>query len=154
MTGASGVANKKYTPLRLMAGDVDDLGVVSACLQDAVAKVGDFAFIPERRRFAFVANRFLWEEATDRSAGPFGRVRVGVHFDDVSGVQFVNIRRDAKTAIVDLLSVAFEAEEEGSGFIHLNFAGGGVIRLQVDSINAFLRDISDPWVTRSKPDHD
>ncbi len=145
---------RDYKPVRLMAGDQEDLGILSACLQDAVAKLGDFTFLPEQRRFAFVANRFLWECAGKRKAGPFARVRAGAHFDDVTSAKFQHLRSDAKDAVVELLSIAFKATEDGTGEIVLDFAGGGVIRLEVESINAYMSDISEPWRTRAKPKHD
>lgn len=144
---------KDYKPLRLMAGDAEDLGIVSAVLQDAVAKLGDFAFLPAERRYAFVANRFLWECAADRKNGPFARVRAGVHFDDVKSAQFQNLRTDAKDAVVELLAIKFEPGEDGVGVIVLDFAGGGAVRLEVESVNAYLSDISEPWRTRAKPEH-
>ena len=148
------VSLRDYKPLRLMAGDADDLGVISACLQDAVAKLGDFAYLPEERRFALVANRFVWECAGEGRAGPFARVRTGVHFDDVTSAKFLHLRTDAKDAVVELLAVRFEPGEDGAGEVILDFSGGGVIRLAVESINAYLSDMSDPWRTRAKPKHE
>jgi hypothetical protein len=137
-----------------MAGDAEDLKVLSAVLQDAVAKLGDFAFLPAERRFAFVANRFVWENAVDRGAGPFTRVRAGTHFDDVKSAKLQNLKTDAKDAVVELLAVRFEPGEDGAGEIVLDFAGGGAVRLEVESVNAYLSDMSDPWRTRAKPKHD
>lgn len=145
---------RNYRALRLLAADAEDLEVISACLQDAVAKVGDFIWLPGSRRFAFVANRFLWEAGGDKRAGPFWRTRVGAHFDDVRKVKRLHIRSDAKDAVVELLSIRFEPGEDGAGEIFLDFAGGGAIRLSVDAINAEMRDISEPWRTRAKPAHD
>lgn len=145
---------RTYKPLRLMAGDAEDLGVLSAHLQDAVAKLGDFAYQPGERRFAFVANRFLWECVKPGSAGPFARVRTGVHFEDVRAVQFNNLRLEAKEAVVELLAMRFEAGEDGTGVVTLDFSGGGAARLEVESVNAYLADISVPWRTRAKPSHD
>ncbi|MEM8772975.1 MAG: DUF2948 family protein [Pseudomonadota bacterium] len=147
------VSLKDYKPLRLMAGDDEDLKVISACLQDAVAKIGDFAYIPYERRFAFVANRFLWECSSDRRAGPFGRVRAGVHFDDVRSVQFQYLKSEAKDAVVELLAIRFDKGEDGAGDVTIDLAGGGVIRLSVESVNAYLSDMSDPWRTRTRPTH-
>ncbi len=144
---------KDYKSLRLMAGDAEDLGVMSACLQDAVAKLGDFVFLPEQRRFAFVANRFVWECAVDRRAGPFVRVRSGVHFDDVKSAKFLNLRTGAKDAVVELLAIRFETGADGAGALVLDFAGGGAVKLEVESVNAFLADMSEPWGTRAKPEH-
>lgn len=145
---------KDYKPLRLMAGDAEDLDVLSACLQDAVAKLGDFAYLPEERRFAFVANRFVWECAANRKTGPFARVRAGAHFDDVKSAKFQHLKSNAKDAVVELLSIRFEPGVDGAGAVILDFAGGGAVLLEVESINAFMSDMSDPWRTRAKPKHE
>ena len=78
-----------------MAGDAEDLNVISAMFQDAVVKVGDFAYLPQERRFALVANRFLWENAGTKRHGVFARVRAGLHFNDVKAAQHLNIRTNA-----------------------------------------------------------
>ena len=155
-----------YTPLALMAADEDDLRVVSAVLQDAVAKVGDLAFLPKARRFALVANRFVWEEGASKARGPFSRVRVGVHLDDVTRVRSRKVDLGAREAVVSILSVGFEAAPdedasggdasggEGAGTVTLTLAGGGEIALVVDAINVMLEDISAPWRTQSRPAHD
>lgn len=144
MTGLEG-----YKPLRLVAADAEDLIALSAVLQDAVAKVGDFAHLPRERRFAFVANRFVWE-----AAGGKARVRTGCHFDDVTAVRQMNLRLDAKGAVVEILAVRFSPGADGAGAVTIDFSGGGAIRLEVESVNAQLSDISAPWPTRLKPEHE
>ncbi|HXI87493.1 MAG TPA: DUF2948 family protein [Parvularculaceae bacterium] len=144
---------RDYKPLRLMAADAEDLGVFSAYLQDAVAKVGDFVWLAAERRFAFVANRFLWELAKDGKKGPFWRARIGAHFDDVKSVKQLNIKADVKDAIVELLALRFEPGADGGGVIVLDFAGAGAIRLEVDAINGEMRDLAGPWRTRTRPAH-
>ncbi len=144
---------KDYQPLRLMAGDKEDLDVISTVLQDAVAKLGDFAYVSAERRFAFVANRFVWECAGNRKSGPFLRVRAGIHFDDVMSVQFQHLKADARDAVVEVLALRFEPGLDGAGTVLLDLAGGGAVRLEVESVNAYLSDISDPWRTRSRPEH-
>lgn len=143
----------RYRPLRLTAEDQDDLKVMSACLQDCVLKLGDLAFVPKDRRFAFVANRFVWECAGAGESGRFARVRTGAHFNDVLSVKQLNLRADAKDAVIELLAIRFEAGSEGAGTVVLDFAGGGAIRLDVEAVNAQLSDLSEPWRTRSKPAH-
>jgi hypothetical protein len=144
---------KDFRRLRLMAADADDLQVLSACLQDAVLKVGDLAYLPRERRFAFVANRFLWEAAGAKASGPFWRTRVGAHFDDVNAVSQLHIRAEAKDAVLEILAIGFEPTADGAGVVTMTFSGGGAIRLAVDSVNAELRDLSEPWRTASKPEH-
>ena len=147
---------KNYTPLALMAADEDDLRVVSAVLQDAVAKVGDLAFLSKARRFAFVANRFVWEEGASKARGPFSRVRVGVHLDDVARVRSRKVDLGAREAVVAILSVGFEAapDGDGAGTVTLTLAGGGESALGGGAINVMLEDISAPWRTQSRPAHD
>ncbi len=144
---------RSYQPLRLMAADADDLAVVSAMLQDAVAKLGDFIHQKDRRRFAFVSNRFVWECAGDSRIGPFARVRAGCHFDDVLSVSHLNLRLDKKDAVVEILAVRFEPGADGGGAILLDLAGGGGVKIEVESVNVSLSDISEPWRTRRRPEH-
>lgn len=145
---------KDYNPIAVMAADADDLSVVSSLMQDAVAKVGDFAFVPEDRRFALVANRFVWEEGATRDRGPFHRVRTGAHFDDVKSVRTRALKLEQKDAVVSILSIRFEPGEDGAGTILLDLAGGGAIALEVDAINLTVKDLSAPWRTSHKPRHE
>ena len=146
------VSRKKYQPLALIAGDKPDLEILSACLQDSLIKVGDVAYLTDQRRFAFVANRFCWEIAGTAKRGPFFRVRAGVHFDDVLSVQTRNISRDNPEALISVLSVSYEGDEDG-GTVTLFCAGGGAIALKVEAINSSLSDITAPWPTQNRPDH-
>lgn len=138
-------------PLRLLAHDADDLGVLSAALQDAVAKIGDIRWDAQARTLTIACNRFRWE-ATKAKQGE--RVRSALQFGDVSGVQARNLRRDAKGAVVELLSIGFEpAEEAPAGVVTLVFAGGGDMRVAVDCLDVALADVSDPWATPRTPGH-
>jgi hypothetical protein len=142
-----------FKPLRLVAADAEDLRVISACLQDAILKVGDLAYLPRERRFALVANRFLWEAPGADARGPFWRTRVGVHFNDVRAARQINLRAEAKDAVVEILAIDFAPGDDGAGAITITLAGGGAIRLEVDAVNAELRDLTEPWRTRARPEH-
>ncbi len=144
---------KKYSPLNILVTDKEDVLVLSSLFQDAVAKIADMAWLSEQRRFVLVANRFVWESGINKKFGPFERVRAGMHFDDVRAVKTKNIRLDAPQAVVDLLAIRFEPTEGGAGKIFLDFAGGGTILLDVETINGEMRDISAPWRTSTKPRH-
>lgn len=134
---------------RLLAEDGEDLTILSARLQDAVAKLGDFAWLPQQRRFAGVVNRLKWEE------GGKERVRAGLHFDGVLAVKSLNVKLGAKEAVVSILAVTFTpaAVEDPAGVIEIVLAGGGAIRLEVECIDAVLADMTQPWAAIAKPDH-
>ena len=135
-------------PLRLFAEDADDLAVISAALQDAVAKIGDITFDRTARSLTVAVNRYRWE----KNGGE--RVRAGLQISSVLAVKARNIRQGAKEAVVDLLDLSFEAGEAPGGAIILTFAGGGDLRLEVECIDAVLADISLSWPTRAKPHHE
>jgi hypothetical protein len=135
-------------PLRLLAQDADDLAVISAALQDAVAKVGDIGFEARARRLTIVFNRYCWE------SGGGERVRSGLQFGGVLGLQARNIRRGAKEAVVELLAMTFEPGNAPGGVITLEFAGGGDLRATVECVEAVLADVSQPWPTPRTPAHE
>ena len=138
-------------PLRLLAQDADDLGVLSAALQDAVAKIGDIRWDAQARTLTLACNRFRWEAAKGKRGE---RVRSALQFGDVAGVQARNLRRDAKGAVVSLMSIAFEpAEEAPAGLVVLTFAGGGDMRVSVDCLDVALADVSEAWATPRTPGH-
>lgn len=132
-------------PLRLIAQDEEDLGVISAALQDAVAKVGDITF--ENGRLTLLFNRFRWEE------GRRERVRSGLQLGCVQAVKSRKLRREAKAAVLELLALTFEPAEAPGGAVVFTFAGGGDLRAEVECIDAALADLSAPWPTPRQPEH-
>ena len=137
-------------PLRLLAQDAADLDVISAALQDAVAKIGDIAYEPGPRRLTIAFNRFRWE-AKGRAGE---RIRTGLQLGGVMSVQARKLRREAKDAVVSLMSVGFEPGEAPGGAVVFTFAGGGDLRAEVECIDAALADVSEAWPTPRKPGHD
>jgi hypothetical protein len=142
------------TPLKLIALDEEDLAVVSSHLQDAVVRVGDMAYLPSRRRFAAVLNRFDWEKSQSaRGKKDYRRRRAALRFDRVFGAKLKNVKPGASERILSLLAVRFEPAEAPGGFVTLTFSGDATVRLQVECIEAELKDLGPEWRTRSKPEH-
>lgn len=135
-------------PLQLLAEDPEDLAVISAALQDAVAKVGDIHFEARARRLTIAFNRFRWE------AGSRQRVRSALQLGGVLEVQGRKIRRDRRDAVLELLAIAFEPEDAPGGLLTLSFAGGGDLRVRLECVDAVLADISEPWPTPRAPAHE
>lgn len=135
-------------PLRLLAEDADDLAIISAALQDAVAKVGDISFEPKARRLTVAFNRFRWE------AGVRQRVRSALQLGGVLDLKARKVRRERPDAVVELLALTFEPGDAPGGTVMLSFAGGGDLRAEVECVDAVLADVSQPWPTPRKPAHD
>ena len=134
-------------PLRLLAQDTDDLAVISAAMQDAVAKIGDVQFEPKSRRLTIAFNRYCWECGGRR-------VRSGLQLGGVLSVQARKIRRNAPDAVLEVLAMTFEPGEPPGGIITLSCAGGGDIRATVECVEAVLADVSEPWPTPRTPAHE
>jgi hypothetical protein len=149
------------SPLRLRAVDTIDLAVIAAHLQDAVAQVGDMAYKPRERRFAIMFNRFMWEDVQDEAGkgahadkdAPYRRVRAVLHFDGVLNVKSQGLRLERKEAVAEMLTLSFEPANDIDGTITMTFAGGGAIRLEVEALDAWLSDVSQPWSTKNLPSH-
>jgi hypothetical protein len=133
--------------LRLLAEDEEDLAVISAALQDAVAKVGDIHYEASARRLTIAANRYRWEAAGER-------VRTALQLGDVLSVKTRKVRREARDAVIEILAVVFEPSEPPGGAITIALAGGGELRCEVECIDAVLADVSAPWPTRKTPAHE
>lgn len=142
--------------LKLIAEDKEDLEVIAAYLQDAVGLVGDLSYLPGSRIFAAVFNRFRWEEAQTgkKRRKTFERARTGLHFSNVLSVKSRKIRQDNPDGVLNLLSIAFEEGEAPSGTVVLTFSGDGEIRLEVEALEAQLRDMGEVWETPNLPSHE
>jgi Protein of unknown function (DUF2948) len=144
-------------PLKLIALDTEDLAVISAHLQDAVMAVGDMAYLPRERRFAAIGNRFDWLAfaQTEKTGRPDAyRKRTALRFERVLGAKVQGIDLKNATAIFSLLAMQFEPSAEPAGTVTLVFSGGGAIRLEVECIEAELRDLGGAWAARATPRHD
>jgi Protein of unknown function (DUF2948) len=142
--------------LKLRAGDVEDLAVISAILQDSLVSVSEMAYLPEESRFVLVANRFRWEPELGVKRKSFERVLSGLCFDEVKRVQRRGFSPHDANRLLSLLAIrqedGREADEKGAALI-LDFAGGGSVRMEVGRIMCHLDDIGEPWPTRWRPKH-
>jgi hypothetical protein len=136
--------------LKLVAFDQEDLAVLSAHLQDAVIRTGDLTFLADQHRFALVARRFEWEAP---AAEPRRRL-CGMHFERVLRVRTRNIERDQTDAVLNLLAVTFEPGEAPSGLLTLVFAGDKAVQLDLECIEAQMKDLGPVWAAGDRPSHD
>ena len=143
--------SKPPAPLRLLAEDAEDLQIMSAALQDAVARVGDIFYEPDSRRVTLVFNRFLWERQGPTASG---RVRSALQFGSVLSVKARRLKREPIDAVVELLALDFQPGEAPAGQVVLSFAGDADLAIEVECLDAVMADVSQPWPTRRSPKHE
>lgn len=139
--------------LKLVALDETDLQIVSAHVQDAVAKVGDLDYMPAARRFVLPINRFAWEKASGVLRQHNERRSSVLAFDRVGSVRTSGILRDRPDEVLSLLAVRFLPALPPSGDIELVFSGDAGIRLSVECIEVRLADLGGAWEAASRPAH-
>jgi hypothetical protein len=140
--------------LRLSAFDEGDLQVISAHLQDAVVVTSDIRYLKRERRFALILNRFVWETALSGHSQRFERRRTGLHFEGVTSVKSHRLIQNADDAVASLMAISFKKGDPPGGTVEIDFSGGGVIRLEVEYLEAWLRDLGPAWSTENQPSHD
>ena len=138
----------KATALKLLAEDAEDLEVLAAALQDAVLKIGDITWEAQTRRLTLALNRYRW------GAREPERVRSAVQVGSVLGVQARRLRRNAREAVVELLTLTFEPGEAPGGRLVFRFAGDGDLAVEVECLDLVLADLSEPWPAKSEPRHE
>jgi hypothetical protein len=132
------------------------LGILAALLQDAVFPITEMRFAKTRRRFALLLNRFRWEDRAAAAGRKFERVQSLLVFENVMSVRSSGIDRQDRETILSLLHVDFVATDEVSGVVTLVLAGDGAIALEVEALDASLRDVTRPYFAPSgkAPAHD
>jgi hypothetical protein len=140
--------------LKLTALDADDLAVISAQMQDAIIRAGDIKYLRRASKLVIVANRFAWDEAGAGLQRSHHRRRTGLQFARVQKVRAHHILQDDPDAILSLLAIGFETDDEPSGRIRLEFSGGGVLEITVECIEAALEDLGPVWETPHMPSHE
>lgn len=142
-------------PLALIAHEAEDLPVMSALLQDAIFPLREMAYVRIRRRFAILLSRFRWEDRVRAQfqGRSFERVQALLVIHDVLAVRSAGFDPSAKEAVKSLLALNFAPTADGSGILTLTLSGGGAVALEVEALDATLRDVTRPHLAKSVPDH-
>lgn len=142
--------------LKLIALDAEDLGVISAHMQDAVLQVGDMAYRPKEQRFVAVTNRFDWTSAgTAETNGnkPYLRHRTALRFERVLAAKVTGINLEDKRQTLNILALQFTETAAPAGTVTLVCAGGAAIRLDVECLEVELKDLGAVWAAKAMPQH-
>jgi len=136
--------------LRLIALDDEDLAILSTHLQDAVLKVGDMAYLPKAKRFAFVAARFDW---LSTSHGHAERCATGLHFERVLKVSTTGFSQTDEGRFLNLLDIHFTPQDLPMGHVILTFSGGAAVKLEVECLEIQMHDLGPRWPAKATPGH-
>jgi hypothetical protein len=136
--------------LKLVALDREGLGVISAHAQDSCLRRADMTWLPNQKRFLLSAMRFDWAAAKDGRAERVGSV---LRFDRVLNVSHLGLAGRDENLVLNLLAVTFEKTDPPSGMVLLAFADGAIVRLEVECLEAELRDIGPRRPAEECPGH-
>ena len=90
-----------FTPLRLIAKDLEDIKVLSSCVQDAILPLKEMAFMPEEQQFALLIQRFCWEctqiDKTEINQDNIKRIHSALIFSHISSYKTIGIEENMIT---------------------------------------------------------
>jgi hypothetical protein len=149
--------NTDVDELKLVALDRDDIEVVSAHVQDALVRVADILWQPPEHRFVMALNRFDWmtvaDAKADSSKADYRRCRTALRFERVLSCKCRNLDQTNKDTRLNLLAVEFVERDPPAGVVTMTFSGGGVIRLEIECLEAELADLGEIFTADACPNH-
>jgi len=136
--------------LKLVALDREGLGVISAHVQNTCVKRVDMTWLPQQHRFLVAGMRYDWVGA---KTGPEERVSSVLRFERVLRVSHLGLKETDSDTTLNLLGVTFEKTDSPAGIIILAFADGALVRLEVECVEAELRDMGHRVPAQACPGH-
>ena len=139
--------------LKLIVRNREDLKVISAYSQDSIVAVKDITFLKKNRIFIMIINRFMWEDIERGINRQSKRIRCALKFEGILKVKSKKINQKNKNKRLECLAIECNEILSKNNEINFFFAGGGVITLISESIEAVMRDLGEPWNVRHTPKH-
>ena len=139
--------------LKLIAKTEEDLRVVSAHLQDAIANVSDVANLKKNKIFIMQLNRFMWEDVEKGVFRKNKRIRTILKFENVIKAHAKNINQSKGNKFLDFLTIETNQMIDNNYEMKIVFAGDSVIKIIAEVIEVTLDDQGDAWDTKNIPKH-
>ena len=134
--------------LRLRASDTGDLEIIAGAVQDSIFQIGQSRYDKAGLSFTLRLSRYMREMDTPH------RVESGLRLDGVLSVKSQGVDLAKQDAYAVILGLIYEATDTPAGIVSVTLAGGGVIQIEVEAIDATLADIGDARKTKRIPKHD
>ena len=139
--------------LKLIVRNREDLKVISAYSQDSIVAVKDITFLKKNRIFIMIINRFMWEDIEKGINRQNKRIRCALKFEGILKVKSKKINQKNKKKRLECLAIECNEILNNNNEINFFFAGGGVITLISESIEAIMRDLGEAWNVKYTPKH-
>ena len=139
--------------LKLMVRNREDLKVISAYSQDSIVAIKDITFLEKNRIFIMIINRFMWEDIEKGINRQSKRIRCALKFEGILKVKSKKINQKNKDKRLECLAIVCNEFFNKNFYIIFFFAGGGMITLISESIEAVMHDLGKPWNVRHTPKH-
>ena len=143
----------KVKNLKLIAKTEDDLRVVSAHLQDAIANTSDIANLTTNKIFLMQLNRFMWEDVEKGVFRKNKRIRTILKFENVLKAISKNINHSKKNKFLDFLTIESRQMPDNNYEMKMVFAGDLIIKIIAEIIEVTLDDQGEAWETKNIPKH-
>ena len=136
-----------YKKLSLGAQNEEDLVVIATLCQDSIIKVANIKWAKNAKRFYLLINRFCWElnDLSKKKASNMFRINSIMSFNNVLSAKSVGIQQNNISDITSLLTLNYNFFTFEKQAINLIFSGNSQIILNIECIDAFLKDISEPF---------
>ena len=139
--------------LKLIGKNQEDLKVISAYSQDSIVTVKDMIFLEKNKIFIMIINRFMWEDIDEKIHKRSKRIRCAIKFEGILKVKSKKINQKNKKKRLECLAIECNEILNNNNEINFFFAGGGVITLISESIEAIMRDLGEAWSVKYTPKH-
>ena len=143
----------KVKNLKLIAKTENDLRVVSAHLQDAIANTSDIANLTTNKIFLMQLNRFMWEDVEKGVFRKNKRIRTILKFENVLKANSKNINQSKKNKFLDFLTIESRQMPDNNYEMKIVFAGDLIIKIIAEIIEVTLDDQGEAWETKNIPKH-
>ena len=148
---------ENYKKLSLVAQNEEDLVVISTLCQDSIIKIANIKWAKKSKRFYLLINRFCWElnDLSKKKSSNMLRINSLMSFNSVLSVKSAGIQQNNNSDITSLLTINYNFFNFEKQAIDLIFSGNSQISLNIECIDVFLKDISEPFegTTSKLPKH-
>ena len=141
---------KEVTQIKLFAKNAKDLKVIAALCQDSIGSSENMRRNKKDKSFSLLINRFKWENSNQlkENKGSPLRIETVLFFRWVLSVKSRGLNKKGLGKYFYLLDINYESVD-GINSIRLIFSGNVEILLEVEYLEAFMKDIGEVYYAKS-----